>query len=83
MGAGHHREAFERLIIENFSILDDSAMSMVGILVDTDICDHKQSRYLSFDCSDRPLHNTVWVPSGTATLVFARWNAEKDDGRNP
>ncbi len=77
------RRHSKRFIVENATVLDDSAMAVIGVFVDADVGHDHQSWDLVLHRFDGPLHDAVRIEPRTPPRIFPVGNPKEDDGGNP
>ena len=83
MGPGHRTETLQRFIVENATVLYNSAMAMICVFVDADVGHDHQPRDLVLHRFDGPLHDAVRIKPRTSPRIFPVRNPKEDDGGIP
>ena len=75
-------QVVEGRIVGHLIAIEDAAMTVVGVLAETDVDDQSQLRYRLLDRAQCPLHDAVIGPGRAALGVFVLGQAEEQNRRD-
>ena len=78
----HLRQKRKCLIVQDLSVLHQSAMSVGGIFAQAHICDNQKLRCFLLDLTHRTLCDTIFIISAATTFILVLRDTEDQNCRN-